>query len=68
MVTSTISSGKFVHVPLLVGDETNEGTEFAYNASSKPEVAQFMKNNYPRLSHDQLEAINKGIRRCEAPS
>ncbi|KAJ5486784.1 hypothetical protein N7530_001084 [Penicillium desertorum] len=51
--------GKFVHVPLLVGDETNEGTEFAYNASSKPEVAQFMKNNYPRLSHEQLEAINK---------
>jgi carboxylesterase type B len=50
---------QFVHVPLLVGDETNEGTEFAYNASSKPEVAQFMKNNYPRLSHEQLEAINK---------
>ncbi|KAJ6152235.1 hypothetical protein N7497_006554 [Penicillium chrysogenum] len=53
------SEGKFVHVPLLVGDETNEGTEFAYNASSKSEVAQFMKNNYPGLSHDQLEAINR---------
>ncbi|KAJ6188095.1 hypothetical protein N7519_003003 [Penicillium mononematosum] len=53
------SEGRFVHVPLLVGDETNEGTEFAYNASSKSEVAQFMKNNYPGLSHDQLEAINK---------
>ncbi|CAG7945150.1 unnamed protein product [Penicillium nalgiovense] len=53
------SEGKFVHVPLLVGDETNEGTEFAYNASSKYEVAQFMKNNYPGLSRDQLEAINK---------
>ncbi|KAJ5209342.1 Carboxylesterase type B [Penicillium cf. viridicatum] len=53
------SEGKFIHVPLLVGDETNEGTDFAYNASSKSEVAQFMKNNYPGLSHNQLDTINK---------
>ncbi|CAG8891934.1 unnamed protein product [Penicillium egyptiacum] len=59
------SDGKFVHVPLLVGDETNEGTRFAYNASSKSEVAQFMKNNYPGLSDDQLHAINKAYEDVE---
>lgn len=59
------SEGKFIHVPLLVGDETNEGTEFAYNASSKSEVAQFMKNNYPGLSHNQLDTINKAYEHVE---
>ncbi|KGO42391.1 Carboxylesterase, type B [Penicillium expansum] len=59
------SEGNFIHVPLLVGDETNEGTDFAYNASSKSEVAQFMKNNYPGLSHDQLDAMNKAYENVE---
>ncbi|OQD98597.1 hypothetical protein PENVUL_c070G06835 [Penicillium vulpinum] len=59
------NEGKFVHVPLLVGDETNEGTDFAYNASNKPEVAQFRKNNYPGLSRGQLNAINKAYEHAE---
>ncbi|KAG0159700.1 hypothetical protein PDIDSM_7223 [Penicillium digitatum] len=57
-LSNLFSQGKFVQVPLLVGDETNEGTDFAYNATNKFEVAQFMKNNYPGLSHDQLDTIN----------
>lgn len=56
---NTFTEGRFAQVPLMVGDETNEGTFFAYNASKPSEVAQFMKNNYPGLSRDQLDGINK---------
>jgi carboxylesterase type B len=50
---------KFIHVPLMVTDDTNEGTPFGYNASSPEEVAQFMKNNYPGLSDEELKEINE---------
>ncbi|KAJ5110546.1 hypothetical protein N7532_001081 [Penicillium argentinense] len=50
---------KIVHVPLIVTDDTNEGTLFAYNASTADEVSQFMKNNYPKLNEAQLRGINK---------
>lgn len=59
-------NGKLVHVPLIVTDDTNEGTDFAYNAKSPAEVAQFMKNNYPHLGGDQLNAINKAYPRMRA--
>jgi carboxylesterase type B len=51
--------GKFIQVPLVVSDDTNEGTDFAYNASTASEMAHFMKNNYPGLSLQQLEDIKK---------
>jgi acetylcholinesterase len=51
--------GKLIRVPLLVGDDTNEGSIFAFNAATSSDVAQFMKNNYPNLSSSQLDAINK---------
>jgi hypothetical protein len=43
----------------MVSDDTNEGTDFAYNATDQAEVAQFMKNNYPKLTQEQLDQINK---------
>jgi acetylcholinesterase len=49
--------GRFVRVPVLVGDDTNEGTYFAPNATSADQVKQFMKNNYPGLTAAQLDAI-----------
>lgn len=49
---------KLIHVPLVVTDDNNEGTDFAYNATSPAEVAQFMNNNYPGLSNAQLRRIN----------
>jgi carboxylesterase type B len=52
------SQGKFVQVAVLVGHDTDEGTAFSANASSPAEVANFMKNNYPSLSDEQLRAIN----------
>ncbi|KAJ5767797.1 hypothetical protein N7533_000380 [Penicillium manginii] len=56
---SSFKQGKIIHVPLIVTDETNEGTYFGYNATSADEVSQFMKNNYPKLNDTQLNAINK---------
>lgn len=50
--------GRFVKVPVMVGDDTDEGSYFAFNASTKAEVAQFLKNYYPNLTKYQLEAIN----------
>lgn len=49
--------GKFRHVPLIVTDDTNEGTDFAYDAKNASDVEQFMKNNYPRLNDTQLDQI-----------
>lgn len=56
---------RLVHVPLIVTDDSNEGTDFAYNATSPAEVAQFMNNNYPGLSDCQLKTINKAYPRMD---
>lgn len=56
---SLFEQDKFYHVPLIVTDDTNEGTPFGYNASSPEEVAQFIKNNYPGLDDDQLGEIKE---------
>ena len=50
--------GRFVKVPVMVGDNTNEGSYFAFNASTKAEVSQFFKNYYPGLKPHQLKTIN----------
>lgn len=50
--------GSFVHVPVLVGDDTDEGSQYAFNASTAREVSVFLKNNYPNLSNEQLQEIN----------
>lgn len=59
------NQGKFIRVPLVVSDDTNEGTPFAYNATSESEVAQFIKNNYPELSKRQLKTILKAYPKME---
>ncbi|KAJ5633429.1 hypothetical protein N7490_009768 [Penicillium lividum] len=58
--------GKVVQVPVMVSDDTNEGTAFAVNATDPAEVAQFLKNNYPKLTDDQLQMINKEYPLMEA--
>ncbi|ROW04766.1 hypothetical protein VMCG_04733 [Cytospora schulzeri] len=55
---NSFSSGRFIRVPLLVGDDTNEGTDFAANASTQTEVSQFLESNYPGLYKTQLSQIN----------
>ncbi|KAJ4159510.1 uncharacterized protein LMH87_008408 [Akanthomyces muscarius] len=51
--------GSFIRVPALIGDDTDEGTQYAPNATSASDVAVFMKNNYPNLSPQQLDEINE---------
>ncbi|PNP39497.1 hypothetical protein TGAMA5MH_08515 [Trichoderma gamsii] len=51
--------GHFIRVPVLVGDDTDEGTYFGYNASTADQVQIFIKNNYPHLQDAQLNAISK---------
>ena len=49
--------GAFVHVPLLVGHDANEGSIFAPDASSTAEFSGFIQGNYPNLTSDQLSQI-----------
>lgn len=58
LLYSSWEQNKIIHVPLIVTDDTNEGTAFGYNATSAEEVSQFMKNNYPHLNKTQLQEIN----------
>ncbi|KAH8810854.1 Alpha/Beta hydrolase protein [Xylogone sp. PMI_703] len=51
-------SGKFVHVPVIIGDVTDEGTEVgAPNAASAQDVETFFQNNYPHLTNADVAAI-----------
>lgn len=63
MVTENLydafETGHFVKVPLVVGNDNDEGTVFASNASSPSEVSNFLKANYPNLSTEQLDTINE---------
>ncbi|KAJ6785517.1 hypothetical protein PWT90_03808 [Aphanocladium album] len=49
--------GKFIRVPMIVGNNENEGAYFAINASTKNEVTKFMKSNYPQLSTKELHTM-----------
>lgn len=55
----SFEAGRFVKVPLVVGNVNDEGTVFAPNASSPAEVASFLKANFPGLSTEQLAVVNK---------
>jgi acetylcholinesterase len=50
--------GKFVHVPVMFGDDTDEGSGFAANASTPADVAVFMVDQYPHLTAADTDAIN----------
>jgi acetylcholinesterase len=51
--------GKVVRVPVVVGDDTDEGTGFSPNASTEAEFLQFIKDNYPNLSEAQLQDVSQ---------
>lgn len=56
--SNLLAQGKFINVPLMVGDEPDEGTLFVTNASSPDDVAEFFTNNYPNLNSSETDAIN----------
>ena len=51
--------GKVVAVPVVVGDDTDEGTGFSPNATNSKQFLHFIKDNYPKLSDDDLQKINE---------
>lgn len=54
------AEGKYVQVPAIYGDDTNEGTVFApKNTSSISQSNIFMQNQFPDLSLKQLKKLNE---------
>lgn len=50
--------GRVTKVPVMVGDDNDEGTYFTPNASTSAEFLDFMQANYPRLTSANLQLIN----------
>lgn len=51
--------GKFIKVPVIFGDDTNEGTIFVpKDTSSVAEADTFLKNQFPAITKTQLHKIN----------
>ncbi|KAF3769034.1 alpha/beta-hydrolase [Cryphonectria parasitica EP155] len=51
------ASGNFVNVPLLFGNDNNEGSEFATDAATSDDMVNFLQNNYPLLTTNDTDAI-----------
>jgi len=50
--------GKFVKIPMIVGDDTNEGTIFTpRNTSSQKDSNDFLRAQFPYLTTEQLSKI-----------
>ncbi|CAN8101688.1 unnamed protein product [Discula destructiva] len=47
LLCHSFASGRFVKVPLMVGNDNDEGIVFVPNASTPADVSKFLKNNYP---------------------
>ncbi|KAJ0418582.1 carboxylesterase estA [Aspergillus carlsbadensis] len=60
---AAFEEGRFVRVPLMVGGVTDEGSAFAYNASSREDVTEFTQGIFPTLRSTDLWAINKAYPR-----
>jgi carboxylesterase type B len=53
------ADGKFVKIPLIVGDDTNEGTTFTPRSTSTIGASDaFLKSQFPYLTLEQLGRIN----------
>ncbi|KAI1817663.1 vacuolar triacylglycerol lipase [Poronia punctata] len=52
------ASGAFIKIPLIVGDDTNEGTTFTpRDTSTQQESDDFLRAQFPYLTKSQLEKI-----------
>ncbi|KAJ7627439.1 carboxylesterase estA [Roridomyces roridus] len=51
--------GQFIHVPLLFGDDDDEGTDFAANVSTAAEMISFLTDNYPQLTSSDDAQITR---------
>jgi carboxylesterase type B len=54
------AEGKYVHVPAIYGDDTNEGTIFTpMNTSSLGQSNTFLQDQFPGLTLKQLRELNE---------
>ncbi|CAH0046609.1 unnamed protein product [Clonostachys solani] len=51
--------GEFIKVPMIIGNNENEGAYFAANASTEEEVRLFISSNYPQLSKTKISEITR---------
>ena len=57
--TNSINNGKFVHVPTIFGDVTNEGSEFTpRDIEDAGDTRGFLKDNYPTITSSQLDKFS----------
>ncbi|KAJ7190377.1 Alpha/Beta hydrolase protein [Mycena pura] len=49
--------GQFIRVPTMIGDDDDEGTLFAANASTPADVLSFLADNYPQLTRGDLARL-----------
>ncbi|RDW92011.1 hypothetical protein BP5796_01405 [Coleophoma crateriformis] len=54
----SFESGEFIHVPIMFGNDNDEGSAFASNATSPADVAAFMVDYYPHLTPTDTDNIN----------
>ncbi|KUL85639.1 hypothetical protein ZTR_08872 [Talaromyces verruculosus] len=56
---SLFGEGKFMKIPVIFGDDTNEGTVFTpHNTSSVARADEFLSDNFPFLNETELSTIN----------
>uniref|UniRef100_A0A8H7K372 Carboxylic ester hydrolase n=1 Tax=Bionectria ochroleuca TaxID=29856 RepID=A0A8H7K372_BIOOC len=51
--------GEFIKVPMIIGNNENEGAYFTAKASTEEEVRLFIGSNYPRLSKTKITEITE---------
>lgn len=53
------SQGKFMKIPVIFGDDTNEGTVWApHNTSSVADADEFIRANFATITQTELDQIN----------
>lgn len=58
LLYNQFEQGSIVKVPVLVGDDTDEGTGFVPNATNTTVFLDFMKDNFPKLSTEDFQRIS----------
>ena len=56
---TAIKNGKYVNVPVLIGDTSNEGTIFVPMVNTSRQADSFMQDNYPKLTAGDIRTMNQ---------
>ena len=56
-IPALLAAGKFIQVPLLFGNDNDEGSYFAVNANTTDDISTFFMDNYPLLTTNDTDNI-----------